>query len=96
MKTKDILFKTLLKAERMHNWGKMLWLSYCRVWIRGCPECGAIEIWRGNDTVYYGPTPEMPTVKTLIVFHHNNEFTRDNKTAYRFLQEVLRELKEYG
>lgn len=70
-----------------HSWGEMKWLSYSRAWIRRCRKCGAIEVWRGNDTIYY-------EAGSLLIFHHKHEFTENPEAAAKFLRAALRELEE--
>jgi len=98
-KPSDQLFKYLLKVEgfcpmnnaKSHRWNDNTWIDGYRVWLRRCLLCGAIEVWRGNDTIYMGPTPEMPNVKTLVIFHHKHDFTAALEAAKKLLTKVLQE-----
>ncbi|MEM2293385.1 MAG: hypothetical protein QXX41_08930 [Nitrososphaerota archaeon] len=95
----EFTFKKLLKAEGFcprnedgpHRWTGYKWIDKYRVWFRECSLCEAVEIWRGNDTVYFGPTPEMPNAKIPIIFHHKNEFTENDEKALNLLRHILTE-----
>lgn len=94
-----ITFKTLLKVEGCcpkndnapHKWSRIVWLPDNRVWFRRCLLCDAVEVWRGNDTIYYS----MSTY-TLIIFHHKQDFTKDRETALKFLNEAKREAEDWA
>lgn len=77
----DSAFRRLLVLEGFcpeneghpHRWVDYEWLDDFRVWFRRCQLCGAIEFWRGNDTIYFGPTPELPDRKSLVTFYQRYE-----------------------
>jgi hypothetical protein len=91
VKDKNELFRELIRAEGecpanrsyAHRWTKNERLSEYKLWMRRCVLCGAIELWRGNDTIYY-----RPKTGHLIVFHHKYDFTDEYK-ARELLKKVL-------
>jgi hypothetical protein len=88
---KDRAFRTLLELEKfcnwkdktIHRWTKPIWDDDQRVWLRRCELCGAIEVWRVNDTVFYSE-------KTLFIFHDRHEFTKSKTKAVETLQKALK------
>jgi len=56
---RDDLFMQKYNLKRLygpHRWKDHRWLGESRVWFERCILCGAIRIWRGNDTIYIDPS----------------------------------------
>jgi len=89
---KDEKFRMLLELEGecpinapyTHRWIRLEWLDNHRVWMRKCGACGAIEIYRGNDTIFYGITKQGGTI--LFIFHDRHEFTESKEKAIEMLK----------
>ena len=96
--TKNERFRELLKLEGKcpindpypHRWTRLVWLDKYKVWVRGCGACHAIEIYRGNDTIFYGLLPNKRY--ELFIFHDRHEFTGNYENAKVLLENIREDL----
>jgi len=92
---RDVKFKTLLELEKectaggVHGWADLVWLSNLRVWLRRCKYCGAIEIFRGNDTIY------LDRSKNELFIFDFKDFTDSREEAVNLLNLALNEILQY-
>jgi hypothetical protein len=91
MSEKDKLFYFLLEYEKycdakgtiIHRWSKPEWDDYLRVWVRRCEKCGAIEVWRVNDSIIYFKD------RGIFIFHDRHEFTESKEKAISMLKHFM-------
>jgi hypothetical protein len=90
---KDEKFRELLELEGecpinapyTHRWIGLEWLDSSRVWVRRCGACGAREVWRGNDTIFYRVAGQG---RILFIFHDRHEFTETREKAVEMLAQI--------
>jgi len=68
-----------------HRWMDHRWLGESRVWYERCILCGAIRIYRGNDTIYIDPDGGV-----IHILRHKESWDTP------FIKKVLKEADSSG